>query len=100
MKITAHPHKVIGELLERGPQSSIIWTPNGDRKQAELMRVISVGSKVHEIFENVKPGDLMLLSPERYGANMTIKDDETGEVQELHVARAEDLLAHVGDVDA
>ena len=64
------------------------------------MRVISVGSKVHEIFEDVKPGDLMLLSPERYGANMTIKDDETGEVQELHVARAEDLLAHVGDVDA
>ena len=100
MKITAHPHRIIGELLERGPQSSVIWTPDTERKQAELMRVISVGSKVHEIFDNVKPGDLMLLSPERYGANMTIKDDETGEVQELHVARAEDLLAHVGEVDA
>ncbi len=100
MKITAHPHRIIGELLERGPQSSVIWTPDTDRKQAELIRVISVGSKVHEIFDNVKPGDLMLLSPERYGANMTIKDDETGEVQELHVADAEDLLAHVGEVDA
>jgi hypothetical protein len=100
MRITAHPHRIIGELLERGPQSNVIWTPDGERKQAELMRVISVGSKVHEIFDNVRPGDLMLLSPERYGANMTVKDDETGEVQELHVARAEDLLAHVGDIDA
>lgn len=100
MKITAHPHRIIGELLQRGPQSSLIWTPDNERKQAELIRVISVGSKVHEIFDNVKPGDLMLLSPERYGANMTVKDDETGEIQELHVARAEDLLAHIGDVDA
>lgn len=100
MKITAHPHRVIGELLEQGPRSSVIWTPDGERKQAELMRVISVGSKVHEIFDNVKPGDLILLSPERYGANMTIRDDETGETQKLHVARAEDLLAHVEDVDA
>lgn len=100
MKITAHPHRIIGELLKQGPQSSVIWTPNSERRQAELMRVISVGSKVHEIFDDVKPGDIMLLSPETYGANIVIRDDETGEVQELHVARAEDLLAHVGDVDA
>ncbi len=100
MKITAHPDRIIGELLERGPQSNVIWTPDTRRKQAELIRVISVGSKVHEIFDNINPGDLMLLSPERYGANMTIRDDETGEVQELHVARAEDLLAHIGDIDA
>lgn len=100
MKIIAHPRRVIGELLERGPQSNIIWTPNSDTKQAELMRVVSVGSKVHEIFDDVKPGDLMLLSPERYGTTMCIIDDDTGEMQELHVANAEDLLAHIGEVDA
>ena len=100
MKITAHPHRVIGEHIPQGPQSSIIWTPNGDRKQAELMRIVSVGAKVHEIFDNVEPGDLVLLNPEHWGAVLYIEDTDTGERQELHVVPASDLLAHIKEEDA
>ena len=86
------PKKVIGQLIEQGQQSKIIWTPNEDRKQNELMRVAKVGPEVHE----TAPGDVIVLKDGWVGAELTLTDDD-GVLHEYIVVHENDCLMRVRD---
>lgn len=93
MDIKPTPKRVVGKLLPVGQQSSKLWTPGDDEKQAELMEVLLVGEDVPD----VSPGDLVLLDPERYSAVLNIEDDETREAVTYHVVDHKYILARMRD---
>lgn len=99
LQLKPHPRRLIGELLERGELSTVLWTPNGDHKQGELMRVLSIGDRAHDFLPGVAVGHVVVLNPERYGSTFSVEDLDTHMPEHYHIVNADDVLAiYTGDV--
>lgn len=86
MKIMPMPTYVFGKLIDSRRTPSLLFLPHEDnKKENQIIRVTHRGEKVDP---QINVGTLLLLNHERYGSQINIEDDVTGETETFEVVDA------------